>query len=174
MKQSAWFRLDSMFRKREFANLMSLYEKNYQRLGELAPVLCAPRAERQGLKPGPLAISEVEQAPDLHLEVLETHPYTTEIRLTHFLPTGEGGGEIANPDLRVRLYHDTGQAEMMCDVVCEDLMNVLEQEDEDPTSLERRWTTNIFLYRWLSYCLHHGHGFHDDDELQRSLAGAAV
>lgn len=148
MQVSPWFQLEHLFRKREFANLMAIYERNFRLLSDLAPGLAE--------LPDTL-ISQVEGSNDLHWQVLDRQRYTTELMLTHYLDVG--GERIADPDLRIRIYHDTRQVEMMCDVVCDDLLEVLARNQVDPGVQARRWTVNLFLNRWLEYCLIQGHRF---------------
>ncbi len=152
MKRTGWFKFDQVFSKREFANLMELYDLNYQRIGQLIPDI-ASLPEKN--------VSSINGLQDLHLEIIERHAYTTELCLTHYFPDPERGGEplIADPDLRIRIYHDAEQAEMMCDVVCEELVTVLREVEADPGSVARRWVVNLFLNRWLDYCLVQGHRF---------------
>lgn len=148
MQAGPWFQLEHLFRRREFANLMAVYERNYRLLADLAPGLAELPDE---------LCSRVDGAPDLHWEVRDRQRYTTEVMLTQYLHIGEQ--RVPDPHLRLRIYHDTRQVEMMCDVVCEDLLEVLERHHIDPSTLARRWTVNLFLNRWLEYCLIQGHRF---------------
>lgn len=148
MQASRWFQLEHLFRKREFANLMAIYERNFRLLSDLAPGLAA--------LPDHL-VSHVDGSNDLHWQVLDRQRYTTELLLTHYLNVGDE--HIADPDLRLRIYHDTRQVEMMCDVICDDLLEVLARNEIEPGVQARRWTVNLFLNRWLEYCLIQGHRF---------------
>jgi uncharacterized protein len=132
-----------------FTALMHLYESNYLRLHWLlADVRALP--DRQ--------CSTVAGDLPLHLEVLERSPYTTTLRLTYFFP--DEHGEVADPDLSVRIYHDAGLAEAMA---CrrQHLHHALRQFDTAPgDELNRRWARNSMLNKWLEYCYDHGHRFH--------------
>lgn len=148
MQANRWFQLEHLFRRREFANLMAIYERNYRLLSDLAP----------GLAELPDAlVSQVDGAHDLHWRVLDRQRYTTELLLTHYLTVD--GKAVPDPDLRLRIYHDSRQVEMMCDMVCDDLLEVLERNHVDPGTQARRWTVNLFLNRWLEYLLIQGHRF---------------
>lgn len=156
MQVSRWHQLKHLFRKRGFANLMAIYERNFRLLSDLAPGLAA--------LPDRL-ISRVDDGHDLHWRVLDRQRYTTELLLTHYLDLD--GERVADPDLRLRIYHDTGQVEMMCDVVCDELVDVLERSHAEvngdaagaPGTQARRWAVNLFLNRWLEYLLRQGHRF---------------
>ncbi len=128
-----------------FAGLMDLYECNYIGIRRLAPVIPAPGQPLISLCPGNLA---------LHLTVLERFRYTSEINLTYHFFKSEG--VVAEPDLRVRVYHDARLAEVMS----AHLRHWPPFEaDSENSHLYQRWRTNRFLYKWLSYCLRQGHCF---------------
>lgn len=138
-----------------FAALMEMYEENYLALRRLCPDL-----HRQA----DTSVSRVEGAMDLHLTVLERTRYTTSLRLTYSF-----GGRDApqlQPDLRVRLFHDARQAEVLgrhCRRTGEDL--VIDRIAGQP-GLGCRWRHNRFLFKWLRYCLRQGHRFRADAEPQ--------
>ncbi len=124
--------------------LLDLLEENYRILSRLIPDMrqssgahCSPRG--LGL--------------DLHLEVLEQTPYTTLLHLTYYFP--HAGGTLPDPDTTLRVYHDAGQVEVM------DLRQTalpLARGPHFPT-LDQKWRANLFLSKWLSYCLSEGHYF---------------
>ena len=83
-----------------FVSLMTLYESNFIRLRGLMGDVRT------------LAGRIISSAPsdcDLHLEVVEHSPYTTVLRLTYMFD--EAAGQVADPDLEVRVYHDARLAE---------------------------------------------------------------
>src|SRR5690606_40648131 len=82
---------------RSFTGRMTLYESKYIRLKRLVG---DPRAMRGAL------VSCLADEPVLHLQVLEQTRYTTVLLLTYRF---DGAG--AEPDLRVRIYHDARMAE---------------------------------------------------------------
>lgn len=131
---------------RSFATLMELYESNYILIRRLAPELRAMGD----------AISVVPDGVDLHLRILERSPYTTSISLTHYFDPESP--LRAEPDLRVRVYHDARAAEVMPDTRTEHFRLWAGRRPE-PKSLSWRWELNRFLNRWLRYCLAEGHGF---------------
>ncbi|WP_017925948.1 DUF1249 domain-containing protein [Thioalkalivibrio sp. HL-Eb18] len=134
-----------------FAALMEMYEENYLSVRRLCPEL-----HRQPVH----AVSRVEGALDLHLEVLERTRYTTTLRLTYAF-AGRDEPRL-QPDARVRLFHDARQAEVLgrhCRRSGEDL--VIDTIAGHP-GLGCRWRHNRFLFKWLRYCLRQGHRFRPD------------
>jgi uncharacterized protein YqiB (DUF1249 family) len=90
---------------------------------------------------------------DLHLEILEQTPYTSLIHLTHHFPNQEG--QIADPDATIRAYHDSRQLDVL---ELRQSALPLNRWGSHPT-LEQRWKINLFLSKWLAYCIHQGHFF---------------
>ena len=135
-------------RARSFHALMSLYEENYVRFNQLVSGL--PDAGRQSL-------SQRTNDVDLYLQILERYKYTTTVLLTYRLQCEKG--EVSTPDMKIRLYHDARQAEVMS-CCCRDSRHYgwLER-DSCHSVIEWRWRMNHFLFKWLNYCLKSGHGF---------------
>ena len=137
-----------------FSALMDLYERNYIQIRRLLPVMPPAAAVRISQTPGGL---------DLHLRIVERCRYTSELILTYQFG-GEDGSPIAEPDLRIRVYHDARQAEAMTAHLRHDSVFSSDFSDagrKDRAGLYRRWRINRFLYKWLSYCLRRGHCFMD-------------
>lgn len=131
-----------------FTALMHLYESNYLRLHWLLDDIRA-MPERQ--------CSRVVADLPLHLELIECSPYTTTLRLTYLFE--DDYGPVADPDLKIRVYHDAGLAEAMA---CrrQHLHRALQHFDTAPgDELNRRWARNSMLNKWLEYCHDHGHRF---------------
>jgi uncharacterized protein YqiB (DUF1249 family) len=135
-----------------FASLMDLYERNYIGIRRLIPLM--PPAQTRQVSPLPGGL-------DLHLEVLERFRYTTELFLTYHFPRGTGA--VAEPDLRIRIYHDARLAEVMAAQLRHRPEFRIGEEDAK-TQLSTRWQVNRFLYKWLNYCLHQGHRFGRDSQ----------
>lgn len=126
-----------------FSGLMELYEANYLRLRALIGNVREARGR---------LVSEVPNCMSLHVRVLQTGTFTSILVLTYeFLP---GSGEVAEPDLRIQVYHDARVAEV---IGRSERAGRYTREAGD--SLYDRWRRNRFLYRWLGYCLHRGHRF---------------
>jgi len=128
-------------------DLMGLCEENYRALKRLAPDLPALR--------GPF-LSCDQEGPDLLLEVREQAPFTTIFRLTHlFAAPQDTGCWRPDPDAMLRAYHDAGQVEVL------DLRQTalpVFNHYRSP-ALQAKWKANLFLAKWLSYCLSRGHRF---------------
>ena len=135
-----------------FAALMDLYERNYIQMRRLLPVM--PSA-------GARCISHVPGGLDLHLRIIERCRYTSELRLTYQF--GQNNDAIiAEPNLRIRVYHDARQAEVATAHLRHYpafAIDTLASHWADGASLLTRWRINRFLYKWLGYCLRQGHGF---------------
>ncbi|MES9970395.1 MAG: DUF1249 domain-containing protein [Candidatus Thiodiazotropha sp.] len=124
--------------------LLDLSEENYSSLMGLAPALTQMSGKYQ---------SNLERGMDLHLEVLEQTPYTTLIHLTYYF--SHAVGDYPDPDATLRVYHDSRQIDVM-DLRQSSLP--LHRWGGNPT-LEQRWRINLFLSKWLRYCVTQGHGF---------------
>ncbi len=142
-------------RPRSFAGLMELYEHNYLRLRCLCPDLDWV---------GEGACSRVHGALDLHAQVLENRRYTSTIRLTYLFDDA-GTGMLALPDLRLRLYHDARQVEVLSRRCRFAEQHWLVLPDNHSSALLCKWRLNRFLYKWLNFCLHQGHRFTVDAPL---------
>lgn len=135
-------------RPRSFMALMDMYEQNYIRLRCLCPSLSTLENSIVSSLPGP--------AHDLHLMVLDRVRHTTTIQLTYVMSDG-----ILRPDITVRVYHDSLQAEVLSRG-CRVGGRIEIDHDVSDTALLCRWKLNRFLYKWLGYCLRQGHVFNHD------------
>lgn len=107
-------------------------------------------------------LSTTRRGMDLHLEILEQTPYTTLLHLTYYFP--HVAGQDPDPDAQLRVYHDLRQVDVL------DLRQSalpLQRWGANPT-LEQRWKINLFLSRWLAYCVWEGHGFKSGGETSLS------
>jgi uncharacterized protein YqiB (DUF1249 family) len=124
--------------------VLDLSEENYRLLMRLAPNL----SHMQGK-----LLSCLDHGMDLHLEILEQTPYTSLVHLTYYFP--HGVGHTADPDARLRVYHDSGQVDV---VEMRQSALPLKRWGANPT-LVQRWKINLFISKWLAYCLFQGHAF---------------
>lgn len=124
--------------------MLDLSEENYRHLMRLAPDL--PRLQGR-------LCSSLDQGMDLHLEIHEQTPYTSLIHLTYYFP--HETGHSADPDAQLRVYHDSRQVDVLD--LCQSSLP-LRRWGANPT-LEQRWRINLFLSKWLAYCVLQGHGF---------------
>jgi uncharacterized protein YqiB (DUF1249 family) len=140
--------LTRVTRPGSFAALMTLYESNYIRLSWLVPDLT-------GLAQS--AVSDVSGDLPLYLTRLERSRYTTTACLTYYFD--DAGERIADPDLRIRIYHDARLVEAMA-CTHHHRHEALRRLDPGPGGeLSRRWVRNVMLNKWLEYCSDQGHRF---------------
>lgn len=133
---------------RSFASLMELYERNYDLLNLLIPELDQLQNRQVSSQPDSL---------DLHLEIIERCKYTTTLHLTYYFPVG-GGETLSDPGLTLKLYHDAEQAEALA-CLKTGFMPVEHSIENKEPYLDCRWESNMFVEKWLRYCLDQGHSF---------------
>lgn len=127
---------------------MSLYESNYIRFGWLAGDVTELAGAYRSVVAGDC---------DLLLTVVGRSPYTTTLHLTYLLR--DEPGDVAYPDMGVRLYHDARLAEAQewaqthAHAGLRSLRSRMERE------LDQRWARNVMLNKWLEYCVERGHRF---------------
>jgi uncharacterized protein YqiB (DUF1249 family) len=135
-------------RPRSFGGLMALYESNFIKLRMLVGDRCPAGEQRLSMAPGDI---------DLHLFVESTARYTQILRMTYLIE--DDGQPVADPDLLIRVYLDArmaevaGWAEHHRHAVLQDLADRFGRE------LDRRWSRNMMLSKWLDYLLDSGHSF---------------
>jgi len=131
---------------RSFAGLMALYESNYLRLLRLIPEIERLDGYYR---------SGVAGDCDLHLEILDRSRYTITLSLTYFFYDGEQ--RIADPDLLIRLYLDSGLVEAMSLTGKHRHAELRRLVREHRRELDARWQRNIVLNKWLEYLIDQGH-----------------
>ena len=131
-----------------FVSLMSLYESNYIRLAGLVPDLRGVANEQ---------ISVVHGDCPLHLAVDERSRYTTTLRLTYVFQ--DDAGEVADPDLQIRVYHDARLAEVQSCARWHRHAALESIRSHFARELGDRWLRNVMLNKWLDYCVERGHRF---------------
>lgn len=129
-----------------FEFLMGLYAENYHRLARLF----APKE----LVPGRY-VSSIDDGLDVHLHVLERHPYTLELELTYDLIDEQTG--LRTPSAQLRVYTDAHVAEALHCHPGRHLWQVLGPFPPARTVLQHRLRMNGFLTRWLEYLAEQGH-----------------
>jgi uncharacterized protein len=138
----------TLHQPRDLAGLITLYESNYFRLMRLVPEL--DRLEGT-------VVSRVAGALDLYLTVMERFRYTTTLSLTYRFE--EADGVVAEPDTRIRVYHDA----MVVEVLSQHRRRRYQCADpcfrERMPEVYRKWQTNRFLQKWLGFCQRQGHLF---------------
>ena len=130
----------------KFQYLMGLYAENYWRLVN-------------GFGPDALAVGRYESDAgdglDLIVDVIEKHPYTTEMRLSYRFHDDVTG--TPDPSAYVRLYRDARLAEVTHCYVGARLEDVLGRFADPKTIFDHRLRMNSFLSKWLEYLADRGH-----------------
>ena len=131
-----------------FTALMDMYEQNYLMLR----VLCGefPEAPAQAVSIGD------GKAQNLYLQLLESTPHTTTIKLTYRFGDNEN-----RPDFIIRIYRDAQQAEVLSRKCKVSGKKLFVDSGVTDTALYCRWRLNRFLFKWLRYCQRQGHSFLD-------------
>jgi len=132
-------------RPHSFAALMDMYEANYIRLRLFCGDIRALPDE---------SVSSVDGSVPVQIKVLERSNHTTQLQLTYLFEDDE-----RRPDLKVQIYHDSRQADVVsrnCRITGQD---VRLWERELDSMLVCRWRLNRFLYKWLGFLEHQGHSF---------------
>jgi uncharacterized protein len=131
-----------------FVSLMMLYESNYIRLRGL---LNDARAVSGHL------ISRSEEDCDLHLDLVEQCRHTSILRLTYLFE--DETGDVADPDLEVRVYHDARLAEASQCAQWIRHPSLRQIRGSLSNTLGERWLRNMMLNKWLDYLAERGHCF---------------
>jgi len=130
-----------------FGWLMALYAENFSRLTRLF--------EPADLAPG-VYFSCINDGLDLRVEVLDQHPYTTELRMTYALRDPVTG--VPDPSAFLRLYSDARQVEATHCYVGRRWQDVIGMYPPPAAVLDHRMRMNTFLGKWLQYLAERGHG----------------
>lgn len=133
---------------RSLGALIALYESNYVRLMRLVPELYAMEGT---------TVSRVANALDLYLTVTERSKYTTSLALTYRFQDDDG--VFAEPNARIRVYHDARAVEVLSQIRRRRVHAVRRCRRRHLPELERKWELNRFLYKWLGFCQRQGHIF---------------
>lgn len=142
-----------------FAWLMGLYAENHERIERMFGL--------RTLGPGSWC-SSVGDGLDLHIEVLERHAHTVELRLSYAMTDPVSGAP--DPSAVLRAYLDSRQVEAMTCHVGRHWQDVLGLRPSPQVMLGHRLRMNGFLNKWLDYLEGLGHG---RTTLQRRDADAA-
>lgn len=127
---------------------MNLYETNFTLLRGLIPDIDAlPMA----------TVSRVASGQDLYLQIEEVNKYTSRITLTHCFC--EHGEAVVAPALTICIYFDAQQAEVLTWQGTEDFAGIKAESFSQLPSVEAKYQVNLFLGKWLQYCVGLGHQF---------------
>tara|TARA_Y100001935_G_C17311402_1_gene516686 strand:- start:2072 stop:2551 length:480 start_codon:yes stop_codon:yes gene_type:complete len=134
----------SLDRQPTVGRLVELCGENYTHLQRLIPELKLMKGKYT---------SRSKSGKDLHIEVLEHTKYTSSLRMTHHFAGEEL--EEREPDVYMKVYNDAALAEVL------ELSQyaIPELSLYEAPGLENKWQVNLFVSKWLSYCVFQGHSF---------------
>jgi len=105
----------------------------------------------------------------VHIDVIEQHAYTTELRMSYGLVDPHTG--MVDPSANLRLYHDAKQVEATHCYAGRRWQDVIGMYPPPQRILNHRLRMNTFLGKWLQYLAEQGHGVTTlrglDDALQK-------
>lgn len=136
-------------RPKSFAALMEMYEINYIQLR----LLCGDMR----ILPH-LTVSRVANGIPVSLTILDHTAHTSTLMLTYLFDESRNAKE-SRPDMLIRVYHDSRQAEVVshrCRLTKDPVQYWNKELD---TMLLCRWRMNRFLYKWTNYLRKQGHCF---------------
>ncbi|MFW5816689.1 MAG: DUF1249 domain-containing protein [Wenzhouxiangella sp.] len=125
--------------------LPDLHTAVFRALGALLP---------EGLSRNDCLVSRVGSGPDLFLQVIERHNYTSYIRLTYVI----GDEQQHNPNAHIRVYHDARMAEATAFSPEQGIERFAGPEIPMHGLVIRNWRLNQALLKWLDHLLAEGHG----------------
>lgn len=136
--------------------LVELCEENYRYLRKLLPELQTMRG---------CYCSNGDEHADLFLEVTEHSRYTSLVHLTYYFDHDHG--REPEPDVLLRVYHDSQQVEVI------DLKqsSLPVQSLYEAPGLLNKWQVNLFVAKWLAFCVYQGHHFTAEDQLSECVVG---
>ena len=88
--------------------------------------------------------------PPLAVEVSRDGPYTQQLFMTHLFPGQGDAAPVTLPDATLLIYHDAGLVEVRH--FGKQMILPVDGLYGDP-GLYQKWRANLFLGRWLRYCL---------------------
>ncbi|HIO92632.1 MAG TPA: DUF1249 domain-containing protein [Leucothrix mucor] len=133
-------------RPQSFSGLMEMYEANYIRLR----LLCG---DIRTLPDESVSILSAGGIP-VQLKILERSSHTTILLLTYLFDD-----ENKRPDLKVQVYHDSRQADVISRSCRFSQKNIRAWEKGADSILLCRWRLNRFLFKWVNYLHRQGHHF---------------
>lgn len=118
----------------------------------------------EGLGRSDCLVSRVGSGPDLFMQVIERHDYTTFLRLTYVI----GDQQQHNPNAHIRVYHDARMAEATAFSPEQGIHRLAGPELPQNGLVVRNWRLNRALLKWLDYLISQGHSaatLHPAEEL---------
>ena len=127
--------------KATYSSLSEVFEVNFKKISRLVPLLPSVKGDLIGIK---------KPFNDLYLLCHEKSKYTGTYTLTHRVNSSHG--VINRPDIRFKLYFDAKLLEV--DSICKETrINSHHPLINDCSDLAFQLELNVFMLRWLDYCL---------------------
>jgi len=127
--------------KATYSSLSDVFELNFKKISRLVPLLPSVKGDLIGIK---------KPSNDLYLLCHEKSKYTGTYTLTHRVNSSHG--VINRPDIRFKLYFDAKLLEV--DSICKETrINSNHPLINDCSDLAFQLELNVFMLRWLDYCL---------------------
>ena len=124
-----------------YSSLSGVFEVNFKKISRLVPLLPSVKGDLIGIK---------KPFNDLYLLCHEKSKYTGTYTLTHRVNSSHG--VINRPDIRFKLYFDAKLLEV--DSICKETrINSHHPLINDCSDLAFQLELNVFMLRWLDYCL---------------------
>ena len=124
-----------------YSSLSDVFELNFKKISRLVPLLPSVKGDLIGIK---------KPFNDLYLLCHEKSKYTGTYTLTHRVNSSHG--VINRPDIRFKLYFDAKLLEV--DSICKETrINSNHPLINDCSDLAFQLELNVFMLRWLDYCL---------------------
>ena len=124
-----------------YSSLSEVFDLNFKKISRLVPLLPSVKGDLIVIK---------KPSNDLYLLCHEKSKYTGTYTLTHRVNSSHG--VINRPDIRFKLYFDAKLLEV--DSICKETrINSHHPLINDCSDLAFQLELNVFMLRWLDYCL---------------------
>ena len=124
-----------------YSSLSKVFDLNFKKISRLVPLLPSVKGDLIGIK---------KPSNNLYLLCHEKSKYTGTYTLTHRVNSSHG--VINRPDIRFKLYFDAKLLEV--DSICKETrINSNHPLINDCSDLAFQLELNVFMLRWLDYCL---------------------
>ncbi len=128
-------------KKVSYSNISDIFELNFKKILRLVPLLPSINLDYIGIK---------APSNDLYLLCHEKSPYTGSYTLTHKIESQEK--TINRPDICFKIYFDAKLLEVTS--ICKETrINGSHPLINDCSDLAFQLELNLFMLRWLDYCL---------------------
>lgn len=124
-----------------YSSLSEIFEINFIKISRLIPLLPSIKEDYIGIK---------STSNDLHLICHEKSPYTGTYTLTHKI--NSLAKVISRPDISFKIYFDAKLLEVTS--ICKETkINSFHPFINNCSDLSFQLELNVFMLRWLDYCL---------------------